>query len=101
MLLCSAPVAGGAAVHAPAGGAGGDAVAEAGDEEAVPSSSVSQRDLHRVFKALRFFWNHLLRRDYSTKEIIKEPSGRSSTLLQYACCACLDILFSFFVNCHV
>ena len=95
-LTCSAPAAGGATVHAPpTGGAGGDVPAVV-DEDAVPSSSVSQRDLHRVFKALRFFWNHLIRRDLNYQMIIQERLGRSSVLLLYvhSVISCMCIAFT-------
>jgi hypothetical protein len=42
---------------------------------------VSQRDLQRVFKALRFFWNHLIRRDSSNAAALESPEKCSGLLV--------------------
>lgn len=44
-------------------------------------SAVSQRDLQRVFKALRFFWNHLIRRDPQNAAALEAPDKRSALLV--------------------
>lgn len=64
-------------------------------------SAVSQRDLQRVFKAIRFFWNHLLRRDLANKAKIanKEDTSEKSKLMLRCvrvagivrCFACHDV----------
>jgi len=50
-------------------------------------SAVSQRDLQRVFRALRFFWNHLLKRDVKNMELLETEKGRSGLLRKAVCLA--------------